>query len=130
MRYSESKSENFILYICIHITSGLILQTSTILFSKPYNKKSFIINKHITFYPFMQFGARLMRFACRAFEGMPGLAAYVGWHEKCCPKRGETVYVSSAAGGVGHLVGQFAKMMGCYVVGSTSTDQKVIIYLY
>ncbi|KAK6132590.1 hypothetical protein DH2020_033692 [Rehmannia glutinosa] len=56
---------------------------------------------------------------------MPGLAAYVGWNEICCPKKGETVYVSSGAGGVGHLVGQFAKMMGCYVVGSASTNQKV-----
>ncbi|KAL7103760.1 hypothetical protein ACP275_08G199700 [Erythranthe tilingii] len=57
--------------------------------------------------------------------GMSGIAAYVGWNEICSPKRGETVYVSSAAGGVGHLVGQFAKMMGCYVVGSTSTNEKV-----
>ncbi|KAK4420441.1 2-alkenal reductase (NADP(+)-dependent) [Sesamum alatum] len=57
--------------------------------------------------------------------GMPGLTAYAGFHEICCPKKGEAVYVSSAAGGVGHLVGQFAKMMGCYVVGSTSTQQKV-----
>ncbi|KAL7143469.1 hypothetical protein ABFS83_08G193100 [Erythranthe nasuta] len=57
--------------------------------------------------------------------GMPGIAAYVGWNEICSPKRGESVYVSSAAGGVGHLVGQFAKMMGCYVVGSTSTNEKV-----
>ncbi|KAL0396776.1 UNVERIFIED_CONTAM: 2-alkenal reductase (NADP(+)-dependent) [Sesamum calycinum] len=57
--------------------------------------------------------------------GMPGLAAYAGFHEICCPKQGEVVYVSSAAGGVGHLVGQFAKLMGCYVVGSASTQQKV-----
>ncbi|KAK6154260.1 hypothetical protein DH2020_008508 [Rehmannia glutinosa] len=57
--------------------------------------------------------------------GMSGLAAYVGWNEICCPKQGEIVYVSSGAGGVGHLVGQFAKMMGCYVVGSASTNQKV-----
>ncbi|KAL0430149.1 UNVERIFIED_CONTAM: 2-alkenal reductase (NADP(+)-dependent) [Sesamum radiatum] len=56
---------------------------------------------------------------------MPGLTAYACFHEICCPKQGEVVYVSSAAGGVGHLVGQFAKMMGCYVVGSASTQQKV-----
>ncbi|KAL7103818.1 hypothetical protein ACP275_08G203100 [Erythranthe tilingii] len=57
--------------------------------------------------------------------GMPGAAAYMGWNEICSPKRGDIVYVSSAAGGVGHLVGQFAKMMGCYVVGSASTNEKV-----
>ncbi|KAL0463570.1 UNVERIFIED_CONTAM: 2-alkenal reductase (NADP(+)-dependent), partial [Sesamum latifolium] len=55
---------------------------------------------------------------------MPGLAVYACFHEICCPKQGEVVYVSSAAGGVGHLVGQFAKMKGCYVVGSASTQQK------
>ncbi|GFP78684.1 2-alkenal reductase (NADP(+)-dependent) [Phtheirospermum japonicum] len=57
--------------------------------------------------------------------GMPGHGAYVGWNEICYPKQGEVVYVSSAAGGVGHLVGQFAKMLGCYVVGSASTNEKV-----
>ncbi|KAK9292402.1 hypothetical protein L1049_020369 [Liquidambar formosana] len=57
--------------------------------------------------------------------GMPGIAAYVGFFEICSPKKGETIYVSSAAGGVGQLVGQFAKMMGCYVVGSASTKEKV-----
>ncbi|KAK6132589.1 hypothetical protein DH2020_033691 [Rehmannia glutinosa] len=54
--------------------------------------------------------------------GMSGLAAYVGWNEICCPKQGEIVYVSSGAGGVGHLVGQFAKMMGCYVVDLLKTE--------
>ncbi|XWS42992.1 hypothetical protein CRYUN_Cryun16bG0062000 [Craigia yunnanensis] len=57
--------------------------------------------------------------------GMPGIAAYVGFYNLCCPKKGESVYVSTAAGEVGQLVGQFAKMMGCYVVGSASTKEKV-----
>ncbi|KAH0776667.1 hypothetical protein KY290_008078 [Solanum tuberosum] len=57
--------------------------------------------------------------------GMPGLAAYIGFNNLCSAKEGDVVYVSSAAGGVGQLVGQFAKMEGCYVVGSTSTDEKV-----
>ncbi|CAN4095175.1 unnamed protein product [Withania somnifera] len=57
--------------------------------------------------------------------GMPGLAAYVGFNNVCSAKEGDVVYVSSAAGGVGQLVGQFAKMKGCYVVGSASTDEKV-----
>lgn len=57
--------------------------------------------------------------------GMPGIAAYVGFHKICYPKERDCVYVSSAAGGVGQLVGQFAKMIGCYVVGSASTKEKV-----
>ncbi|CAH2063483.1 unnamed protein product, partial [Thlaspi arvense] len=61
--------------------------------------------------------------------GMPGLTAYAGFFEICSPKKGETVFVSAAAGAVGQLVGQFAKLMGCYVVGSAGTKQKVDILL-
>ncbi|KAG7555550.1 Alcohol dehydrogenase C-terminal [Arabidopsis suecica] len=57
--------------------------------------------------------------------GMPGMTAYAGFYEVCSPKKGETVYVSAASGAVGQLVGQFAKMMGCYVVGSAGTKEKV-----
>lgn len=56
---------------------------------------------------------------------MTGLTAYAGFFEICSPKKGETVFVSAAAGAVGHLVGQFAKLMGCYVVGSAGSKQKV-----
>ncbi|WMV60341.1 hypothetical protein MTR67_053726 [Solanum verrucosum] len=56
---------------------------------------------------------------------MPGITAYVGFYEVCSPKKGETVFVSAASGAVGQLVGQFAKMLGCYVVGSAGTKQKV-----
>ncbi|KAI3888059.1 hypothetical protein MKW92_052771 [Papaver armeniacum] len=38
---------------------------------------------------------------------------------------GESVYVSAASGAVGQLVGQFAKLMGCYVVGSAGSKEKV-----
>ncbi|TMW81710.1 hypothetical protein EJD97_008249, partial [Solanum chilense] len=57
--------------------------------------------------------------------GMPGITAYVGFYEICYPKKGESVFVSSASGAVGQLVGQFAKMLGCYVVGSAGNKQKV-----
>ncbi|XP_039158623.1 2-alkenal reductase (NADP(+)-dependent)-like [Eucalyptus grandis] len=57
--------------------------------------------------------------------GMPGLSAYVGFFELCSPKKGESVYISTAAGGVGQLVGQFAKLLGCYVVGSAGSQEKV-----
>ncbi|KAK4737883.1 hypothetical protein R3W88_001580 [Solanum pinnatisectum] len=56
--------------------------------------------------------------------GMPGMTAYVGFYEICSPKKGETVFVSAASGAVGQLVGQFAKMLDCYVVGSAGSKEK------
>ncbi|XP_013663841.2 NADP-dependent alkenal double bond reductase P2 isoform X2 [Brassica napus] len=58
-----------------------------------------------------------------------GLTAYAGFFEICSPKKGEAVFVSAAAGAVGQLVGQFAKLMGCYVVGSAGSKQKVDLLL-
>ncbi|CAJ2664873.1 unnamed protein product [Trifolium pratense] len=57
--------------------------------------------------------------------GMPGMTAYAGFFELGCPKKGENVFVSAASGAVGQLVGQFAKLAGCYVVGSAGTKEKV-----
>ncbi|KAI3940701.1 hypothetical protein MKW98_030020 [Papaver atlanticum] len=57
--------------------------------------------------------------------GMPGITAYVGFHEIASPKKGEFVFVSAASGAVGQLVGQFAKLMGCYVVGCAGSKEKV-----
>lgn len=57
--------------------------------------------------------------------GMHGLTAYIGLYEVCNPKKGEYVYVSAAFGAVGQLVGQFAKLMGCYVVGSAGSKEKI-----
>ena len=57
--------------------------------------------------------------------GVPGLSAYFGLLELCNPKAGETVVVSGAAGAVGSLVGQIAKILGCRAVGIAGTDDKI-----
>ncbi len=57
--------------------------------------------------------------------GMPGLTSYFGLIDICNPKAGETVVVSGAAGAVGALVGQIAKILGCHVVGIAGEDDKI-----
>ncbi|KAL4631926.1 hypothetical protein ACB092_04G014400 [Castanea dentata] len=57
--------------------------------------------------------------------GMPGLTAYAGFYEVCSPMKGEYVFISAASGAVGQIVGQFAKLLGCYVVGSAGSKEKV-----
>jgi NADPH:quinone reductase len=57
--------------------------------------------------------------------GMPGLTAYFGLMRIGKPKDGETVVVSGAAGAVGVVVGQVAKIFGCHVVGIAGSDEKV-----
>jgi leukotriene B4 12-hydroxydehydrogenase/15-oxo-prostaglandin 13-reductase len=57
--------------------------------------------------------------------GMPGMTAYFGLLDICKPQAGETVLVSGAAGAVGSLVGQIAKIQGCRAVGIAGTDDKV-----
>jgi len=57
--------------------------------------------------------------------GMPGLTAYFGLMHICKPKAGETVVVSGAAGAVGVIVGQIAKINGCKVIGIAGSDDKI-----
>jgi leukotriene B4 12-hydroxydehydrogenase/15-oxo-prostaglandin 13-reductase len=57
--------------------------------------------------------------------GMTGMTAYFGFLDICQPKAGETVVVSGAAGAVGSIVGQIAKIKGCRAVGVAGSDSKV-----
>jgi len=61
--------------------------------------------------------------------GMPGLTAYFGLLDVCRPKAGQTVVVSGAAGAVGMLVCQLARIAGCRVVGVAGSDAKVAFLL-
>jgi hypothetical protein len=56
--------------------------------------------------------------------GVAGLTAYFGLLEIGKPKSGETVVVSAAAGSVGSIVGQIAKIKGCHVVGIAGGKDK------
>jgi len=57
--------------------------------------------------------------------GMPGQTAWTGLKGLGQPKAGETVFVSAASGAVGSTVGQIAKLLGCRIVGSAGSDEKV-----
>jgi NADPH-dependent curcumin reductase CurA len=57
--------------------------------------------------------------------GMSGLAAFFGLLDICDPQPGETVVVSGAAGAVGMVVSQIARIEGCRVVGVAGSDAKV-----
>lgn len=56
--------------------------------------------------------------------GMPGLTAYVGLLKIALMKEGETVFVSAAAGAVGQIVCQIAKLKGGTVIGSAGGPEK------
>eukprot|EP00066_Takifugu_rubripes_P010636 XP_003978615.1 PREDICTED: prostaglandin reductase 1 [Takifugu rubripes] len=57
--------------------------------------------------------------------GMPGLTALYGIEEVLGLQEGEILLVNAAAGAVGNVVGQIAKIKGCKVVGSAGSDAKV-----
>jgi NADPH-dependent curcumin reductase CurA len=56
--------------------------------------------------------------------GMPGLTAYFGLLDIGAPQEGQTVVVSGAAGAVGGLVGQIAKIKGCRTIGIAGGPEK------
>jgi len=58
---------------------------------------------------------------------MTGLTALTGFYDQGQPKPGDVVVVSGAAGGVGHMVLQMAKIAGCHVIGIAGGPKKCAI---
>src|ERR1700759_5194347 len=75
--------------------------------------------KHLTKIPKMEPMTHLL-----SVFGIAGLTAYFGLLEVGKPKAGETVVVSAAAGSVGAIVGQGAKIKGCRVIGIAGGKDK------
>ncbi|KAK3339629.1 hypothetical protein B0T25DRAFT_618055 [Lasiosphaeria hispida] len=57
--------------------------------------------------------------------GIAGLTAWSALYEIGKPKAGETIFISSAAGAVGQMVGQIAKREGMRVIGSVGSEEKL-----
>ncbi|MGE0044883.1 MAG: NADP-dependent oxidoreductase [Hyphomonadaceae bacterium] len=75
--------------------------------------------KHATKLPKMEPISHLL-----SVYGVAGLTAYFGLLNVGRPKEGETVVVSAAAGSVGSIVGQIAKIKGCRAVGIAGGQEK------
>lgn len=67
---------------------------------------------------------QLPKSGCLGVLGVPGLTAYIALTKVAKAQPGETLVVSSAAGQIGHLVGQIGKLLGLHVIGYTGDAEK------
>lgn len=112
-RVIETKNENYPKGTIVFAQVGW--RTHTIVDPLSFKKHEF--------YELPDFGGLPISLGVGAL-GMPGISAYYGLLEICEPQEGETVVVTCAAGAVGSLVGQIAKLKGCRVVGFAGSDDK------
>src|ERR1700692_2681113 len=84
-----------------------------------WQKYAAVPAKHLTKMPKVEPMTHLL-----SVYGIAGLTAYFGLLDVGKPKAGETVVVSAAAGSVGSIVGQIAKIKGCRVVGIAGDKDK------
>ena len=68
--------------------------------------------------------SRLPLEASAGLLGINGLTAWLALHDIGCPRPGQTVVVTAAAGAVGSIVGQLAKAAGCRVVAVVGSAEK------
>ena len=61
------------------------------------------------------------------FMGLNGLTAYIGLVDVGGMRPGDTVLISAAAGSVGQIAGQIAKLSGCRVIAVTSSEEKIAL---
>ncbi|TFK65221.1 NAD(P)-binding protein [Pluteus cervinus] len=90
-----------------------------------FTHEQFTVQKDLTKFRIIQNSQKLPWSAYIGVAGMPGQTAYYGWKEYSKAKKGETVFVSTAAGAVGAFVVQLAKIDGLKVIGSAGSEEKV-----
>jgi NADPH-dependent curcumin reductase CurA len=56
--------------------------------------------------------------------GMPGITAWIGMMDICKPQPSETILITSAAGSVGSVAGQLAKLQGANIIGVVGSEEK------
>ncbi|KAK7076115.1 Prostaglandin reductase 1, partial [Halocaridina rubra] len=117
-RVTESRNRDW--PVGTYLTSSTGWRTHTLIKKETLEDKSFFSG--VTPMPDMK---HLSKSLAIGAIGMPGNTAYFGFLEICQPKAGETVLVNAAAGAVGSLVIQIAKLKGCKVIAFAGSDEKV-----
>jgi len=87
--------------------------------------QAYVITQDVSQFKVLENKEKLPWSAYVGAAGMPGQTAYIGWKLYAKAKKGETVFVTTAAGPVGSAVVQIAKSEGLKVIASAGSDDKV-----